>query len=114
MSGKHVRCLNEDIRQGTCTSLRYMGNLVNRYLCNECRIKIGHHQAVLPVIVLAIEAETVGNITILEAQIVATLCCMCKVVVVSEAIKTTPCNRGIATPVICFGISMNNTMVRRV
>ena len=30
MSGKHVRCVNEDIRQGTCTSPRYMGNLVNR------------------------------------------------------------------------------------
>ena len=57
---------------------------------------------------------SVGNITILEAEIVATLSCMCKVVVVSEVITTTPCNRGIATPVICFGISMNNTMVRRV
>ena len=55
-----------------------------------------------------------GNITISEAQIVATLSCMCKVVVVSEAITTTPCNRGIAIPVICFGISMNNTRVRRV
>ena len=44
----------------------------------------------------------------------ATLSCMCEVVVVSEVITTTPCNRGIATPVICFGISMNNTRVRRV
>ena len=55
-----------------------------------------------------------GNITTLEAQIVATLSCMCKVVVFSEVITTTPCNRGIAIPVICFGISMNSTRVRRV
>ena len=58
MSGKHVRGLNEDIRQGTCTSSRYMGNLVNRCFYNVYRIKIGHYQAVLPVIALAIEAET--------------------------------------------------------
>ena len=32
----------------------------------------------------------------------------------SEVITTAPCNRGIAIPVICFGISMDNTMVRRV
>ena len=32
----------------------------------------------------------------------------------SEVITTTPCNGGIAIPVICFGISMNNTRVRRV
>ena len=32
----------------------------------------------------------------------------------SEVITTAPCNRGIATPVICFGISMNNTRMRRV
>ena len=32
----------------------------------------------------------------------------------SEVITTTPSNRGIAIPVICFGISMNNTRVRRV
>ena len=35
-----------------------MGNLVNRYFYNVYRIKIGHNQAVLPVIALAIEAET--------------------------------------------------------
>ena len=32
----------------------------------------------------------------------------------SEVITTTPSNRGIAIPVICFGISMNNTRARRV
>ena len=32
----------------------------------------------------------------------------------SEVITTAPCNRGIAIPVICFGISMNTTRVRRV
>ena len=32
----------------------------------------------------------------------------------SEVIRTTPCNGGIAIPVICFGISMNSTRVRRV
>ena len=57
MSGKHFRCLNEDIRQGTCTSPCYMGNLVNRYFVRYIKER-GRDQEVLPVIALAIEAET--------------------------------------------------------